>query len=81
MILSADSVLAARCTLPISENPDIPPQFGMRHKAAIGITELTDASVIVVSEETGEISFVEGGEMQHDIGLNALRLAIENSYK
>ena len=81
MILSADSVLAARCTLPISENPDIPPQFGMRHKAAVGISELTDASVIVVSEETGEISFVERGEMQHDIGITTLRLAIENSYK
>ena len=81
MILSADSVLAARCTLPISENPDIPPQYGMRHKAAVGISELTDASVIVVSEETGGIAFVEHGEMQHDIGINTLRLAIENSYK
>ncbi|MBQ6436853.1 MAG: diadenylate cyclase CdaA [Bacteroidales bacterium] len=81
MILSADSILAARCTLPISENPKIPPQFGMRHKAAIGISEQTDASVIVVSEETGDISFVERGELQHAIGLTTLRLAIENSYK
>lgn len=81
MILSADSILAARCTLPISENPKIPPQFGMRHKAAIGISEQTDASVIVVSEQTGEISFVERGELQHAIGLTTLRLAIENSYK
>ncbi len=81
MILSADSILAARCTLPISENPNIPPQYGMRHKAALGLSEVTDASVIVVSEQTGEISFVERGEMQHAIGLNALRLAIENSYK
>ena len=81
MILSADSILAARCTLPISENPHIPPQFGMRHKAALGLSEQTDASVIVVSEQTGEISFVERGELQHAIGLNALRLAIENSYR
>ena len=81
MIVGPNSIIAARCTLPISENPDIPPQFGMRHKAALGLSEITDASVIVVSEETGEISFVERGEMQHAIGLNTLRLAIENSYK
>ena len=81
VIMGPASVIAARCTLPISENPDIPPQYGMRHKAAVGISEVTDASVIVVSEETGEISFVEHGVMQNNIGLPALRLAIENSYK
>ena len=81
MIMGPNSIIAARCTLPISENPDIPPQFGMRHKAALGLSELTDASVIVVSEQTGEISYAERGEMQHAIGLTTLRLAIENSYK
>ena len=81
MILSSNSILAARCTLPITENPDVPPQFGMRHKAALGLSETTDASIIVVSEETGEISFVEQGKMKHGLGINELRLAIENSYK
>lgn len=81
VIMGPATLIAARCTLPISENPDIPPQYGMRHKAAVGISEVTDASVIVVSEETGEISFVEHGVMQNNIGLPALHLAIENSYK
>ena len=53
MIVSGDRIVAARCTLPISENPNLPSHFGMRHKAAIGITEETDADAIVVSEENG----------------------------
>lgn len=61
MIISGDRVVAARCTLPITDRSDIPAHYGMRHKAAIGITEESDASVIVVSEETGNISYVHGG--------------------
>lgn len=61
MIISGDRIVASRCTLPITERIDIPASFGMRHKAAIGITEESDASVIVVSEETGNISYVRRG--------------------
>lgn len=61
MIISGDRIVASRCTLPITERTDIPASFGMRHKAAIGITEESDASVIVVSEETGNISYVREG--------------------
>ena len=53
VIISGDRVVAARCTLPITERTDIPASFGMRHKAAIGISEESDADIIVVSEETG----------------------------
>ena len=73
-------LVAARCTLPISENPNIPPRYGMRHRAAVGITEQTDATAIVVSEETGEISFVKEGEIKTINSITELRLAIENSY-
>ena len=61
MIISEDRIVAARCTLPITDRSNIPAHYGMRHKAAIGITEESDASVIVVSEETGNISYVRGG--------------------
>ena len=81
MIITKDSIIAARCTLPISDNPNIPPKYGMRHKAALGITEVSDASAIVVSEETGEISFAEAGKMRTMGSITELRLAIENSYK
>ena len=81
MILSADRILAARCTLPITQRQDIPAHYGMRHRAAIGLSEVSDASVIVVSEETGDISFVSDGKIKTMESITELRLAIENSYK
>lgn len=81
MIIANDRIVAARCTLPVSENPNIPAQYGMRHKAATGMTEQTDAAVIVVSEETGNISFVRNGQIKKMNSITELRLAIENSYK
>ena len=81
MIASEDRILAARCTLPITQRQDIPAHYGMRHRAAIGISEVSDASVIVVSEETGDISFVSGGQIKTMESITELRLAIENSYK
>ncbi len=52
---------AARCVLPVSDNFNLPPNYGMRHRAGIGLTEVTDALVIIISEETGEISLAESG--------------------
>lgn len=79
MIVSGDRIVAARCTLPMSERTDIPPRYGMRHKAAIGITEQTDARVVVVSEQTGEVSFVRNGVMQHVSNANTLKLLISDA--
>ena len=81
MVIDADRIIAARCTLPIVDNPDIPPQYGMRHRAAVSITKDTDADAIVVSEETGNISFVSGGEMKTITSMSELKLSIENSYR
>lgn len=64
MIVRGDRIVAARCTLPITSRTDIPAHFGMRHKAAIGITEESDATVVVVSEETGHISYVKEGNLR-----------------
>lgn len=80
MIISEDRIIAARCTLPMSESQDIPARYGMRHRAAVGISEQTDASVVVVSEETGEITFVSGGVMKTLGSITELRRAIEDSY-
>ena len=63
MIIIGDHVAAARCQLPMTNRTDIPAHYGMRHRAAIGLTEDTDADVLVVSEETGNVSFVRGGEI------------------
>ena len=79
VIISGDRILAARCTLPITGRTDIPARFGMRHKAAIGITEETDADAIVVSEETGAISFVSGGEVTPITNIYELKLKLASS--
>ena len=76
LVISGDKIVAARCTLPITEKTNIPANYGMRHKAAIGITEDTDADAIVVSEETGRISFVKGGVVTPINNINELKLLL-----
>ena len=61
-ILENNTITATRVVLPVSENKSVPKRFGLRHRAALGITEKTDAVVLVVSEETGTISYFKNGE-------------------
>lgn len=56
VVVANGKIKAARCIIPVSDNQDLPAQYGLRHRAAMGITEVTDAVVLVVSEETGRIS-------------------------
>lgn len=79
MILGKDRIIAARCTLPITERTDIPARFGMRHKSAMGISERSDADVIVVSEQTGKISFFRDGKFTHIDNINTLKLLLEGN--
>nr|WP_246558612.1 diadenylate cyclase CdaA [Hymenobacter piscis] len=73
VIITNGRIKAARCILPVSENPDVPAALGLRHRAAIGLTEVTDAVVLVVSEETGQISLVRGGEVFRNLAPADLR--------
>ena len=66
-------IAAAACFLPLSMNPVLSTQYGTRHRAAIGITEETDAISVVVSEETGSISLAVGGKIERDITVEYLR--------
>jgi diadenylate cyclase len=61
VVIQNDVILAAKCQLPLTENPKLDPTLGMRHRSALGISEQSDALVLVVSEETGTISIAEGG--------------------
>ncbi len=79
MVIAGNRIVAVRCTLPITERTDIPANYGMRHKAAIGISETSDADVIVVSEETGRISFVKGGNVTTIQNINELKLLLNTS--
>ncbi|MCC3156397.1 diadenylate cyclase CdaA [Hymenobacter sp. 15J16-1T3B] len=73
VIIAAGRIRAARCILPVSENPDVPASMGLRHRAAIGLTEVTDSVVLVVSEETGQMSLVRGGEVFRNLSSSELR--------
>lgn len=78
VILGTDRIVAARCTLPISGRTNIPARYGMRHKAAVGISEKTDAKVVVVSEQTGKVSFVFNGNIRSVDNINTLKLLLSN---
>jgi diadenylate cyclase len=73
VLIEGGLILAARCPLPITERVLIPPRFGMRHRAAIGMAEHSDALIVVVSEESGFISVVDSGEIRENITPNELR--------
>ena len=63
VIIRDNKIISARCVLPVSNNEDFPGHLGMRHRAAVGITEESDAISVIVSEETGGISYVKDGEL------------------
>ncbi|MDR1860684.1 MAG: diadenylate cyclase CdaA [Bacteroidales bacterium] len=64
MLIAGDKIIAARCILPVTERQNLDPTLGLRHRSAIGITEVTDAITIVVSEERGSISVVKSGQIR-----------------
>jgi diadenylate cyclase len=67
VILRKDTVLAAGCYLPLSENTSISKELGTRHRAAIGMSEVSDGLSVVVSEETGQVSFAVNGEVRRNL--------------
>jgi len=73
VIITGTEIEAAACYLPLSESPFISKELGTRHRAAMGISEVTDALTIVVSEETGGISCTRNGELRRDMDLESLR--------
>jgi uncharacterized protein (TIGR00159 family) len=81
IIISNNKIKAARCVLPVTENIELPPHFGMRHRAAIGITEQSDALAIVVSEETGEISISKEGQISSGISIEELEKILKEEFE
>jgi diadenylate cyclase len=77
VVVSAGRIQTARCVLPLTKNPYISKKLGTRHRAAIGISEETDAVVIVISEETSQISLVQHGAITSDLDENTLRKRLE----
>lgn len=73
VLIEGGVILAARCPLPVTDQVAIPSHFGMRHRAAVGMSEHSDAAVVVVSEESGFITVVISGEIRENITANELR--------
>lgn len=78
MIILGDKVKAARCVLPINDDLALPPHLGLRHRAALSMSNETEAVIIVVSEETGAISLVHNGELKYDIPSRSLISLLRN---
>ena len=80
VIVEDDKVKAARVILPVTDKMDLPPEYGLRHRAGLGISEVTDSLVIIVSEETGQISMAENGILQKNIPARILRQKLEEDF-
>lgn len=81
LVIQKGKVTAARCFLPLSEDPNLSHALGTRHRAAIGLTEETDAVAIVISEEQGKISLVVGGKVTQNLDGLELRRSLEDLFR
>lgn len=73
LIIENNRIVAARCILPVSENQNFPAHFGLRHRAAAGITETSRAIAIIISEETGKISLAKEGNVNYNLSIEELK--------
>ncbi len=80
VIIRNNKIKAARCVLPVTDNNDLPAHLGMRHRAALGITEQSDAISIIVSEETGNISVAKNGILENNLSVHDLELYLQREY-
>ncbi|MBD9178245.1 MAG: TIGR00159 family protein [Odoribacter splanchnicus] len=80
VIISENKILAARCILPVSDRRDIPGSMGLRHRAALGLSSVSDAYVVVVSEETGNITFFKDGNYKVRISPAELKKFLSNDF-
>ncbi len=80
MIIIKGRIRAARCILPVTENLNIPASMGLRHRAAVGMSEATNTLILIVSEETGNMSVARSGRVFHDLSPNEIREQIEEYF-
>lgn len=80
VVIKENKIFAAGCFLPLTSRTDISPSFGTRHRAGIGIADETDAVVLIISEETGEITVVVGSRLEKNINIGSLRALLINMF-
>ena len=79
VVIEGDRIVAAKCILPVTQS-DVPQSYGTRHRAAIGMSEISDAIILVVSEETGGISIAHGGTIHRDIAPDQLANLLQRHF-
>ena len=80
VVISENKIKAASCILPLTDKTDLPLQFGLRHRAGIGVTESNEATAIIVSEETGEISYAKQGRVKMNISFAELEKLLNKDF-
>lgn len=80
VVISGNKIKSASCILPVTDNTNLPAQFGLRHRAGIGVTENNDATALIVSEETGEISYAKQGKVKMNISFAELEKLLNKDY-
>jgi len=80
VVISENKIKAASCILPLTDKTDLPLQFGLRHRAGIGVTETNEATAIIVSEETGEISYAKQGRVKMNISFAELEKLLNKDF-
>ena len=81
IVISGDRITTTGCLFPLTQNPKVSSNLGTRHRAALGISEETDAIVVIVSEETGGVSVAIAGRLTHDLDREAMERVLSNLYR
>ncbi|HQM96464.1 MAG TPA: diadenylate cyclase CdaA [Clostridia bacterium] len=76
VIIRKDKIIAAACLLPLTDNPNLSTELGMRHRGGLGITEVSDCIAVIVSEESGKISYASNGGLVRNLNSDSLRKAL-----
>ncbi|RZK49900.1 MAG: TIGR00159 family protein [Pedobacter sp.] len=80
VVIAENKIKSASCILPLTLNDNLPPQFGLRHRAGIGISENTDAVAVIVSEETGEIAYAKQGRVRMNVSFGELEKLLNKDF-
>jgi len=80
VVISGNKIKSASCILPLTDKTDLPAQFGLRHRAGIGVSESNDATAIIISEETGELSYAKQGRVKINISFAELEKLLNKDF-
>lgn len=80
VVIAENKIKSASCILPLTDNDQLPPQFGLRHRAGIGVSETTDAVAVIVSEETGEIAYAKQGRVRMNVSFGELEKLLNKDF-